>query len=141
MSFLTDFHAHFISQTSLTAVLGTRLYPGMVPTTTAYPYLVYEIGGYQGEHSFDSASEWASMTISIDILSEDYLETENISEAIRNRYEGWHGTMGTHRVGFTRIESIIDNSNLEEKAGNEVIIFRKTIDLIFGFAQPKPTNV
>ena len=139
MSFLGDIKAKVAGVAAITSIVGTKIYPGMVPTSQDLPYLTYEVVGYEGVHNILSASGIASFSVQFDAIGTQ-LQVESIAEGLRNALDGFRGIFNNNTtVNYCTLLSQIDNSVLEAKAANQLICYRRTLDFNIGIVQAIPT--
>lgn len=74
---------------SITALVGTKIYPLVIPEGTTLPCIVYE-RSYENKYTKDGLA-YSNSTVNITIISDNYKKTIEISEAAftaLNMYRG-----------------------------------------------------
>jgi hypothetical protein len=78
------------TNSALTALVGTNVYPVVLPTGSALPAITYSITSNvtNGGYSLDMA--WSSrIRLTIDVFSTTYLECNNIVAAVHSVLDGY----------------------------------------------------
>lgn len=122
MSFESDLHAALTSEATISALIGSRLYPLTLVQGAASPAIVYQRVSDQSEEDLDGAVRLEGVRIQFDIYASTYPETITVRGALQDFLQGYKGTMGS-----TRIESChyLDDSDSHEP---EMQLFRSSID-------------
>ena len=140
MSFLSDLYEYTKNSSTITALVSTKIYPGLAPTSTALPYITYEISSRTPTRHMTGVSAFVEHSIQFDALGTTEAIVNDISNALRNVLDGFQDTMGSTDIRYVRFENEVDNTSIESDAGNQVKIHRRTLDYVFGYVEAVPTG-
>lgn len=92
----------------VSAIVGTRVYPGTLPQNWTKPAISYQrVSGVRFRNLAGPAGR-ATPRIQIDCWAESYSGARTLAEAVRSAMDGYAGLMGTTTVGSVVLESDID---------------------------------
>lgn len=140
MSFLSDLYEYVKTSSNVTALVSTKIYPGLAPTSTALPYITYEISSRTPTRHMTGVSAFTEHSVQFDALANTEGEVNMISDALRNILDGFQATMGQTDIRYVRFENEVDNTSIESQAGNQAKIHRRTLDYVFGYVEAIPTG-
>lgn len=90
--------AYLMATTSLTALIGQRWYPLLIPQDAARPACAYQrLPDTQRVLAHDGPTHFATTTIQVTAQADDYAhygQVKQIMRIIRQTLEGYRGTMG-----------------------------------------------
>ena len=78
---------------SITAYIGTKIYPDITPQNVQYPFVVYTITNSLPVDYKDGQSNLEEITLQIDVYTQSYDDTQDLSNLIRNRLDRFTGTV------------------------------------------------
>ncbi len=78
---------------SITAYIGTKIYPDITPQNVQYPFVVYTITNSLPVDYKDGQSNLEEITLQIDVYTQSYDDTQNLANLIRNRLDRFTGTV------------------------------------------------
>lgn len=78
---------------SITAYVGTKIYPDITPQNVQYPFVVYTIVNSLPVDFKDGQSNLEEITLQIDVYTQSYDDTQDLSNLIRNRLDRFTGTV------------------------------------------------
>lgn len=118
----SDLRAYLASNLSI----GQRIYPVALPQSAVLPCLTYSrtTGGH--DHNLKSATGSAIPTFDIDCWSLTYEGADSLAEEIRQKMQGFSGTMGTTAVRSVILDDEVDAFEPLED-GSDKGIFRITL--------------
>lgn len=102
----------------VTALVGTKIYPDIIPLGTAYPATVYSVVSTTPTNVKDGASTLDATVVQVDIYSDDYSEAQSIASAIRTALDTYSGTVATVKVDSCRFAG-----ESTGRFGEETLIF------------------
>ncbi len=76
---------------SITAYVGTKIYPDITPQNVQYPFVVYTILNSLPVDFKDGQSNLEEITLQIDVYTQSYDDTQDLSNLIRNRLDRFTG--------------------------------------------------
>ena len=78
---------------SITAYVGTKIYPDITPQNVQYPFVVYTIVNSLPVDFKDGQSNLEEITLQIDVYTQSYDDTQELANLIRNRLDRFTGTV------------------------------------------------
>ena len=78
---------------SITAYVGTKIYPDITPQNVQYPFVVYTITNSLPVDYKDGQSNLEEITLQIDVYTQSYDDTQDLANLIRNRLDRFVGTV------------------------------------------------
>jgi len=75
------------------AYVGTKIYPDIVPQNVQYPFVVYTIVNSFPVDFKDGQSNLEEITLQVDVYTQNYDDTQELSNLIRNRLDRFVGTV------------------------------------------------
>lgn len=75
------------SNSALTEMVGTKIYPLVAEESVSYPFVIFTKESVNGVYSKDLLV-FDNVTISVAVAANNYFETVNIAEQVRNILEG-----------------------------------------------------
>ena len=76
---------------SITAYVGTKIYPDITPQNVQYPFVVYTIVNSLPVDFKDGQSNLEEITLQIDVYTQSYDDTQDLVNLIRNRLDRFTG--------------------------------------------------
>ena len=83
---------------SITAYVGTKIYPDITPQNVQYPFVVYTIVNSLPVDFKDGQSNLEEITLQIDVYTQSYDDTQDLANLIRNRLDRFTGTVESVEV-------------------------------------------
>ena len=78
---------------SITAYIGTKIYPDITPQNVQYPFVVYTITNSLPVDYKDGQSNLEEITLQVDVYTQSYDDTQDLANLIRNRLDRFTGTL------------------------------------------------
>ena len=142
MSMQTELTTYIKADAEITALIGTRYYPLLMPQLSAYPAIVYTVISEQHRNHL-AGNIGGGLTKSIyqfDTYSTTYLETLAIAEALRNRLDGVnHVSMGAVFVESILLESSPQDM-IEATDESQVNLYRTMLTFRIAYQESVPTG-
>jgi hypothetical protein len=124
MSVDSDLKARLVADGTINGLISGRVYPDILPQGPTYPALTYfRVSGPRLYH-LRGASGRSTPRYQIDCWAETRLGARVLAEAVRASLSGFHGFMGTTKVGYLRLDNETDF--YEET----VKVYRTSLDFI-----------
>jgi hypothetical protein len=105
--------ARLAEVSAVTALVGTRVYPGVAPTNAIRPYVVYTRITTPRVRSTKGLSHLASPRYQIDAWAASALEAKAVIDAVRDALDGYKGTLVGVRVGGVITQDESADSEIE----------------------------
>lgn len=94
VSFRTGLYEFLLEQSALTALVGERVYPSVLPDKPTFPSVVYQVISNEQTFTHDGPVALRRPRVQIDVWSRRRLEAEAIESAIISALVGYRGPMG-----------------------------------------------
>src|SRR5262245_3914279 len=101
----------------------SRVYPVVLPQGVALPAITYSrvTGGH--DHNLKSATGSAIPTFELNCLALSYQQADELAEAVRQKMQGFSGTLGTSEVRSTILDDEADSfESLQDDSDDGVFI-------------------
>lgn len=132
MSFETDLRGYLIANGSpVKTLIGTRVYPVVLPQNVTYPALQYSTVSAQRGYRMTGPNYLPMQRVQIDAWALTYAEARSLADAARNRIESFRGVMGA-----TNVQGIFFDTerHLNEVTGSTVL-YRISADYLCWFEE------
>lgn len=114
MSLETELRSRLAADATISGIVGTRIYPGILPQKPVYEALVFRrISGPRLRH-LTGPSGMGTARIQIDSWAEKYTEAQALADAVKDRLHGFDGTLTTLRVSIS-LDNEIDDYDEDAK--------------------------
>jgi hypothetical protein len=100
---------------AILAYVGSKIYPDIVPQNVQYPFVVYTITNSTPVDYKDGQSNLEEIEIQIDVYTQNYDDTQDLSNLIRNRLDRFVGTVEgveVQSIKYTASDSQVYNAEL-----------------------------
>lgn len=108
---------------AILAYVGTKIYPDIVPQNVQYPFVVYTIVNSLPIDFKDGQSNLEEITLQIDVYTQNYDDTQDLSNLIRNRLDRFVGI-----VEDVEVQSIKYMSATSQVFNAELSVYWTSID-------------
>lgn len=108
---------------AILAYVGTKIYPDIVPQNVQYPFVVYTIVNSLPVDFKDGQSNLEEITMQIDVYTQSYDDTQDLSNLIRNRLDRFVGI-----VEDVEVQSIKYMSATSQVFNAELSVYWTSID-------------
>ena len=105
------------------AYVGSKIYPDIVPQNVQYPFVVYTIVNSLPVDFKDGQSNLEEITLQIDVYTQNYDDTQILSNLIRNRLDRFVGI-----VEGVEVQSIKYMSATSQVFNAELSVYWMSID-------------
>lgn len=121
---LVDFRAALLADATVLGLVGSRCYPTLAQQRADRPYIVYNLITNTPSLSHDGDANQTRMTLQIDVYGDTVDSVMDVSDAVKNRLEGFQATQGSTAIQAMLLED--EESGYEE----ETELIRKRQDYI-----------
>jgi hypothetical protein len=100
---------------AILAYVGSKIYPDIVPQNVQYPFVVYTITNSTPVDYKDGQSNLEEIELQIDVYTQNYDDTQDLSNLIRNRLDRFVGTVEgveVQSIKYTASDSQVFNAEL-----------------------------
>ena len=108
---------------AILAYVGTKIYPDIVPQNVQYSFVVYTIVNSLPVDFKDGQSNLEEITLQIDVYTQSYDDTQDLSNLIRNRLDRFVGI-----VEDVEVQSIKYMSATSQVFNAELSVYWTSID-------------
>lgn len=130
---LSDLVTFLENDAGISALIGTRIYPQILPQDPTFPAITYsQTSGVRDRVIREGPSGRARPRITINCWGERYSQARALADAVRIALDGYRGIMGSTDVGGVRLDNEFDL--FEEEAGIKGI-HRTIQDFIISFVE------
>ena len=131
------------TDTAIVALVSTRIYPNSVPQTAALPALTYQVVSIIRGHHLAATNGVNAARVRFAICTKNVIDGEAIAEAVRQRFDGYRGTLSTSSGGsVVVIETLaMDESDgyTEPQDGTGRPFNFTLLDYLIRYREPRPT--
>ena len=96
---------YLVGKSSVTDLVGTRIYPAVLPQSATLPACVYSVISSVPNDCIAGSSGSVTASVQVDVYSDSHITSNNIAEQIRLVTQGYFGSMGDEFVGGVRLEN------------------------------------
>jgi hypothetical protein len=107
------------------AYVGGKIYPDIVPQNVQYPFVVYTIVNSLPVDFKDGQSNLEEITLQVDVYTQNYDDTQILSNLIRNRLDRFVGI-----VEGVEVQSIKYMSATSQVFNAELSVYWMSIDFM-----------
>lgn len=129
-------YEHITEDADVSALIGTRCYPGVAPESAALPYVVYQTISTARPRHLGGTSGIAERRIQLDVYAATLTSAESVSEELRELFSAFRGAMGSSAQVNIRSCFVDDEDDLYEEpvdsGGIESGVFRVRLDIVLG---------
>jgi hypothetical protein len=100
---------------AILAYVGSKIYPDIVPQNVQYPFVVYTITNSTPVDYKDGQSNLEEIEIQVDVYTQNYDDTQDLANLIRNRLDRFVGTVEgveVQSIKYTASDSQVYNAEL-----------------------------
>lgn len=133
--------ARLASDTSVAAIISSKLYPQSAPQGTALPYGIYSRVDAIHEHNMRAASGVYKARVQVDWYAASYSAVIALAEAGRNALQGFRGavSVGSESVKIRTCHLALEQDGyLNPDDSSQKGIFRKTQDWLVNVDETIP---
>ena len=140
MTFKADLLTYLKADAGIAAIVDARIFSGMAPEKTAFPYIVFEKISSQGTSEMLAASELANDVYQFDCWAKSDVVRETMTEAIRDAFDGLRGIImgAATEVRRAIVQGQFDTVD-NPVNGKEVPNYRGVIDVEIIYNRSVPT--
>lgn len=117
------------AQSTITSVVGTRIYPQHLPRNSSYPCLTHQLVSRTYGHHLSGVTGLSTARVQVDCWGEKLSDVETLAEAVRVALDGYFGTIGDVTVAFVQLDNEQDLSEAPQDE-SEQWLYRRTQDYL-----------
>ncbi len=100
----------------VSALVGTRIYPLLVPQDVEMPALAYQKISSPKTHSHSGPSHLAQSRFQFTCEADNYLAAKSLATAVRHCWDGFKGTVGSIRIDSALVQDDRDSYSQQHAA-------------------------
>lgn len=101
--------AALVANTSVTSMVGTRIYPLLAPKTAALPFVVWRRAGITREHTLAGPMGMPNVSVEMQSLAATYEDAREVADRVRLVLDGYGGTVNNTEVKNVSLENEVDD--------------------------------
>jgi hypothetical protein len=144
MTLLEAIHVHLSSSASLTALVGSRIYRGKCPQTTAtYPAITYRKVSGRDEFYQEGVVDLAETRIEVECWGDTPASSEAVRDKIRDACQQYAGTITSGEESVVIVLMTLETDEefyAEPQDGSDAGVFSATVDLHIWWRPPAPAG-
>lgn len=98
-----------VGSTSVTSMVGTRIYPLLAPKTAAIPFITWRRAGISREHTLAGPMGMPSVTVELQSFANTYEDVRQLADRVRLVLDGYGGTVNNVEVKNVSLENEADD--------------------------------
>ncbi len=108
--------------TAITNLVGTRMYPNIIPQEVALPALAYQRISGDRSQFHDGSTFWKTARVQITVRAATYASAKEVIHAVETTLAGFSGVMGGDG-GVTVFETNVENEldGYDQAAGHSTV--------------------
>ncbi|WP_254509887.1 tail completion protein gp17 [Anatilimnocola floriformis] len=124
--------------TNLANLVGSRIFPLVLPQSAARPAITYArtTGGH--DHNLKQATGSAIPVFELDCWADSYEAADQLAEAVRQKMQGFSGTMGSVSVRAVILDDEVDAFEVPSD-GSDNGIYRISLKYRIRYDESIPT--
>lgn len=109
MTIEAGIYAHLIADSGVFGLVGTRIYPQVIPQDAEMPAMAYQRISGPRDHAHTGPTGLVSARVQLTCMAASYDGAKALGEAVRAAMDGYSGTMGTVTVDACLLDNEIDS--------------------------------
>jgi hypothetical protein len=129
MGLSSDLRVFLLADATIAGLVGTRIYPLLLPQSPTLPALTYQWISLVPVHSMDGPSGLVARRLQVDCWGSTYLAIETLAEAVRNRLDGYQGSLLAGSPSGSVVQGVfraMERDGYEEAPA----LYRRTVDFM-----------
>lgn len=98
-----------VGNTSVTTMVGTRIYPLLAPKTAALPFITWRRSGISREHTLAGPMGMPNVSVEMQSFAATYEDVRELADRVRVVLDGYGGTVNNVEVKHVSLEQESDD--------------------------------
>lgn len=98
-----------VGNTSVTSMVGTRIYPLLAPKTAALPFITWRRSGISREHTLAGPMGVPNVSVEMQAFAATYEDVRQLADRVRLVLDGYGGTVNNVEVKHVSLEQESDD--------------------------------
>lgn len=107
-----------VGNTSVTSMVGTRVYPLLAPKTAALPFITWRRSGISREHTLAGPMGMPNVSVEMQSFAATYEDVRELADRVRVVLDGYGGTVNNVEVKNVSLEQ--ESDDFVQLAGGEL---------------------
>src|SRR5262245_25544352 len=121
-------YAYLSTYAPLTAIVGTRIYPGLAPTSAIFPYVTMQDLNVASHYFLDGATATFDTMTQVDCWSLESMQAQQMARIIRNSMDGMPAAWDGLEVDGVFVDSELDAPEPAQD-GSERAYYRRILTI------------
>jgi hypothetical protein len=126
--------SYLLANGDIASLVGTRVYPVLIPQRAALPLLVYQVISDMPDYHLRGESGLTVARIQIDCVAATYSQVKTLAQYVRLACGGYRGQLGTVAVEWMNAEQFSDMP-AEPRSGEQETIYRVIVEIRVAYQQ------
>ena len=100
---------YLLTKSAITDLVGTRVYPSVLPQNADLPAIVYDVMGGSPDDVLTGSSGSYRALIDVECISTNHIDSNDLAEQIRLVTQGYFGAMGVEQCNACRLLSRLED--------------------------------
>ena len=110
---------------ALTAFVGTRIYPKVLPPETTLPAIAFNKISAVPDYSHDGGSDFTPIRMQFSCWADDPLEAKNVAMELKRQLSGYSGQLGDQEIGGAFV--VMERDDIDPMTG----LYAEIVDIQF----------
>jgi hypothetical protein len=98
-----------VASASVSAIVGSRIYPILAPQTAALPFIVWRRSGISREHTLAGPMGVPTVSVEMQLLANTYEQARELADKVRVVLDGYGATLNNTEVKHVSLEQESDD--------------------------------
>jgi hypothetical protein len=100
---------YLLTKTAITDIVGTRIYPTILPQNATLPAIVFDVFGGTPDDVLTGSSGSFRAVVDLECISANHITSNDLAEQVRLVTQGYFGAMGDEQINAARLLSRSEN--------------------------------
>ena len=98
-----------VASATVSALVGSRIYPILAPQTAALPFIVWRRSGISREHTLAGPMGVPTVSVEMQLLATTYEQARDLADKVRVVLDGYGATLNNTEVKHVSLEQESDD--------------------------------
>lgn len=98
-----------VATTSVTSMVGTRIYPLLAPKTASLPFITWRRAGITRQHNLSGPMGVPDVSVEMQTFAATYEDAREVADRVRLVLDGYGGTVNNVEVKHVSLENESDD--------------------------------
>jgi hypothetical protein len=101
--------AALVASASVSAIVGSRIFPILAPQTAALPLIIWRRSGIERQHSLSGPIGTPTVSLEMQLLATTYEQARELADKVRAVLDGYGGTLNNTEVKHVYLDQEADD--------------------------------